>query len=156
MGHLGFYEANDEPMTDIFRKRAAPWDFQAIVPKILQTTQLPLPVEQAAARNRNKNAFSALYSQPRHDASYWGAKTVDFDFSVENLLDAAQHNRILWQGLVGENIAYPTIRDGRDLRHNRGKLLKEFRRTRIALLSVPSLVAKINDSASFPQQTAKH
>ena len=153
IGHLGILDADDEPMTDIFRKRAVHWDFHAIVPKILQTTQLPLPVEEAAAHT--KDAFSALYSQPRHDASYWGAKTRGFDFSVEDRLDAGQYNRIIWQGLMGQSTAYPNIRDGKDLRHNRSKLLKAFRRKRIELFSSFS-VAKAYYSVSVPQPTAKN
>jgi hypothetical protein len=37
---------------------------------------------------------------------------------------------ILWQGLVGENVAYPAARDGRDLSKKRGALLKEWRQSR--------------------------
>jgi DNA-binding beta-propeller fold protein YncE len=155
MDHLGTYDANDQPMSDIFRENPAPWNFTAIVPDILKTTQLPLPVEVSKKRSAPKDAFSAAYSKPRHDAAYWAAKTAGFDFSVEDRLDAAQYNRILWQGLVGENIPYPSVRDGRDLRHNRGSLLKGFRKVRVELLSVPPSVARPDASALTLQQPTK-
>ena len=155
MDHLGTYDANDQPMTDIFRKKAAPWDFQAIVPEILKTTQLPLPVEVSKKANASKNAFAAAYTKPRHVAAYWAAKTAGFDFSVEDRLDAAQYNRILWQGVVGENIPYPAARNGRDLRHNRASLLKGARKVRVELLSAPASVAKPDASALALQQPTK-
>jgi YVTN family beta-propeller protein len=101
--HLGTYDALDRPMTDIFSKKTKKWDFNSIVPDILRATQLPLPV--ATAKNTlKKNALSAFFAKPTHDAAYWAAKTEGFDFSREDRVDAAKYNLIQWQGLVGENI----------------------------------------------------
>ena len=61
----------------------------------------------------------------RHDAAYWAAKTKGMDFSVEDHIDSAKFNRIIWHGLVGKDVPYPTMRNGRDLRKNRAVLLKE-------------------------------
>jgi YVTN family beta-propeller protein len=138
MEHLGTYDALERPMTDAFSMSTTKWDFNAIVPDILRTsTQLPLPV--ATAKNTlKKNALSAFLAKPRHDASYWAAKTEGFDFSREDRVDAAKYNLIQWQGLVSENIPYPTIRDGRDLRRNRAALLNQWRKSRIQTLKESS------------------
>jgi DNA-binding beta-propeller fold protein YncE len=127
--HLGTYDASDRPMTDIFSRKTKKWDFDSIVPAILRTTQLPLPI--ATAKNTPKrNALSAFYAKPTHSADYWAAKTEGFDFSREDRVDAAKYNLIQWQGLIGENVAYPTVRDGRDLSKNRDTLLKHWRESR--------------------------
>jgi hypothetical protein len=46
-------------------------------------------------------------------------------------VDAPTYNLILWKGLVGENIAYPAGRDGRDLSKKRVALLKHWRESRM-------------------------
>jgi YVTN family beta-propeller protein len=131
--HLGTYDALDRPMTDAFSKTAKKWDFNSIVPGILRTTQLPLPM--ATAKNTlKKNALSAFYAKPMHDAAYWAAKTEGFDFSREDRVDAAKYNLIQWQGLVGENVPYPTVRDRRDLSKNREALLRQWRASRLLTL----------------------
>src|SRR5260221_467903 len=95
--HLGTYDALERPMTDAFSKSAKKWDFTAIVPDILRTTQLPLPVK--TARNSLKqNALSAFYAKPRHDAAYWTAKTVGFNFDRAEQADAPAYNLVQWHG----------------------------------------------------------
>jgi len=62
---------------------------------------------------------------PLHDATWWAAQTKGMNFSVEDHLDSAKFNRVLWQGTMG-NKPYPTVRSGLDLRSNRPQLLKDF------------------------------
>ncbi len=141
--HLGTYDALDRPMTDAFSKQARKWDFNSIVPDILRGTQLPLPV--ATAKNTlKKNALSAFYAKPSHDASYWAARTEGFDFSREDRVDAAKYNLIQWQGLLGESIPYPTVRDGRDLSKNRQALLRRWRQSRIVAFKESSSTSEKN------------
>ncbi|OLE98119.1 MAG: hypothetical protein AUG75_00195 [Cyanobacteria bacterium 13_1_20CM_4_61_6] len=124
-------------MTDAFSKQVKKWDFNSIVPDILRGTQLPLPV--ATAKNSlKKNALSAFYAKPTHSAAYWAAKTEGFDFSREDRVDAAKYNLIQWQGLLGENVPYPSVRDGRDLSKNRAALLRQWRQSRIVALKESS------------------
>jgi hypothetical protein len=52
------------------------------------------------------------------------------DFSCEDRVEAAKYNLIQWRGLIGENVAYPAVRDGRDLSKNREALLKHWRESR--------------------------
>jgi hypothetical protein len=47
--------------------------------------------------------------RPRHDAAYWDAATVGFDFSQADQVPPAQFNRVLWAGLMGAR-PYPTLR----------------------------------------------
>ncbi len=128
--HLGTYDALDKPMTDAFSKSAKKWDFNAIVPEILRTTQLPLPVK-TAKNSLKPDVLSAFYAKPRHDASYWEAKTVGFDFNRADQVDAPTYNLILWRGLAGD-APYPAARNGRDLSKKRGALLKQWRDAQLA------------------------
>jgi YVTN family beta-propeller protein len=130
--HLGTYDATDRPMTDAFSKKTKKWDFNSIVPNILCTsTQLPLSCPMVK-NSLKQNALLARYSKPLHDASYWAAKTAGFDFSVEDKVDAAAYNRIVWQGVLGDFVPYPTARSGQDLRQNRKRLLAEYRKQLLA------------------------
>jgi YVTN family beta-propeller protein len=130
--HLGTYDALQRPMTDAFSTHAAKWEFNSIVPDILRTSQLPLPLK-TVKNSLKPDALSAFYAKPRHDASYWEAKTVGFDFSQEDRVDAPTYNLILWKGLVGENVPYPTARDAQDLSKNRSALLKQWREARLSI-----------------------
>jgi DNA-binding beta-propeller fold protein YncE len=116
MKPMGINDAVAEPMADVFTTEYKPWTYTAIVPDVLRSTQLPI----AAAAN----AKSAV-ARPRHDAAYWAAKTKGMDFSVEDHVDPEKFNRIVWYGLVGDDVPYPKARSGQDLRENREELLKE-------------------------------
>ncbi|HEV2615865.1 MAG TPA: bifunctional YncE family protein/alkaline phosphatase family protein, partial [Candidatus Acidoferrales bacterium] len=121
MGPMGINDDVIEPMADMFTTQAHPWSYTAIVPEILRSTQLPVGNAAAGAAS----AQSGAYAKPRHDSAYWAAKTKGMDFSVEDRIDSAKFNRIVWEGVVGKEVPYPTTRDGRDLRENREKLLKK-------------------------------
>ncbi|HXB57764.1 MAG TPA: beta-propeller fold lactonase family protein [Vicinamibacteria bacterium] len=134
MDHLGTFDATDEPMLEVFDKKNARWDFQAIVPEILRTTQLPVPLEQTGRKApKDKDPLWALYTAPRHDASYWAEKTRAFNFDVEDRLDSSRYNLILWQGVVGDKVPYPSARNGQDLSREREKLLAQFRTERLRI-----------------------
>jgi DNA-binding beta-propeller fold protein YncE len=109
----GLNDGLAEPMAEVFDvKGSGDWSFQARVPAVLRTTQLPLP---GAAR-------AALSCKPRRTAGWWAAAMRDQDFEAEDRLDTADYNRALWRGLRG-NEPYPVARGGADLRKNRDKLL---------------------------------
>ncbi|HEV2423173.1 MAG TPA: beta-propeller fold lactonase family protein [Candidatus Acidoferrales bacterium] len=117
---MGINDAVAEPMADVFTTEYKPWTYTAIVPEILRSTQLP--VGDAAAGGA---AQGGAYAKPRHGTAYWAEKTKGMDFSVEDRIDPAKFNRIVWEGLMGKDAPYPTMRDGRNLRGNRDELLKE-------------------------------
>jgi DNA-binding beta-propeller fold protein YncE len=113
---LGLNDAVQPPMTEVFSRRQKKWTYHAAVPAVLRTTKLPLPADKKSA--------TLAPMAPRHDAAYWAEQTEGFDFSVEDKLDSAKFNLILWNGMKGLMQAYPTERDGRDLRKNRPALLR--------------------------------
>jgi len=123
---LGLDDSSIGPMAKVFERQLRPWDYQAAVPTVLRTTQLPLPASTAAARSHEG------YEQPRRDAAYWEAQTQGMDFSAEDRLDTARFNRILWAGLRGEAVPYPQSGQGKAKPHN-------LRRHRRRLLDRASL-----------------
>ena len=120
MKPMGINDDVAEPMADVFTKEYKPWTYTAAVPQILCSTQLPV----CKSGNAAAGAKSA-YAKPRHDAVYWAAKTKGMDFTAEDKIDSAKFNRIIWQGLMGNDAPYPAERSGRDLRKHRRELLKE-------------------------------
>ncbi|MGH8525101.1 MAG: hypothetical protein ACREXY_13085 [Gammaproteobacteria bacterium] len=119
---LGINDGLTAPMADLFNKRQRSWDYQAVVPQILYTTQLELPPQDQAEVAATR---MPCHGAPTRDGIYWAAAMRGQDFSVEDRLDVAAFNRALWTGLQGAKVPYPTWRDGRDLRENRAALLKK-------------------------------
>ena len=121
---LGLNDSSVEPTTTIFDRTLEAWDYRAIVPAVLRTTQLPLPLPTAA--ESAGPADVRAYARPRHDAAYWATKTEGMDFSTEDRLDTAQFNRILWTGLMDESTPFPERPAPRNLRRHRARLLRRF------------------------------
>jgi YVTN family beta-propeller protein len=127
MKPMGINDAVAEPMADVFTTEEKPWTYTASVSDVLRSTQLPIGNASASASGDAAAAQSASssYARPKHDAAYWAAKTKGMDFSVEDHVDPEKFNRIVWYGIEGDDVPYPTARDGRNLRKNRDELLKE-------------------------------
>jgi len=120
---LGLNDSSVEPMTAVFDRTLQPWDYRAIVPAVLRTTQLPLA---AVSADEAAPANDRAYSRPRHDAAYWASKTADMDFSAEDRLDTSRFNRILWAGLMGDDLPFPETPKARNLRRHRRSLLRRL------------------------------
>jgi hypothetical protein len=118
---LNLNDGFEGPMTDVFENGHNIWTYNAIVPDVLRTTSLPLPV--ATANAHQPSGIQLAHAKSRYDAAYLEALTRGMDFSVEDHIDAARFNRIVWAAMKGDNVPYPTKRDGRDLRHDRARLL---------------------------------
>jgi hypothetical protein len=118
---LGLNDSSAEPITAVFDRSLNVWDYQAIVPAVLRSTQLPLPAAGPKAAGSGDNPG---YERPRHDAAYWAAKTEGMDFSAEDRLDTPRFNRILWAGLMGEGVPFPERPTARNLRRHRERLLR--------------------------------
>ena len=118
---MGLQVALAEPMADVFDRRQQHWDYQPIVPEVLRTTELPLP-NKTAANSLPLTDMVRRFSAPRHDAGYWAAAMQGQDFSRMDNLDTNRFNRALWEGLKGPEIAYPTMRHGRNMSQNRRQL----------------------------------
>lgn len=119
---MGLNDGLRSPMTDVFTYQLSPWNYSPIVPDVLRTTQLPLP-PKTSANSLVITKRIAAFARPPHDAEYWGEKMQGLDFTSSDHVDAARFNRILWAGLKGEDVPYPAVRSGVDLRKNRGRLL---------------------------------
>jgi YVTN family beta-propeller protein len=144
---LGLNDAVQPPMTQIFTDTYAPWTYKARTPNVLRATKLPLPAAASASPATQSNGTlpsgvppggtmpsetmpsETMPSETMHDAAYWESHTQGLDFSVEDRIDSDRFNLVLWQGLMGENVSYPTSRSGTDLRQNRGQLLEEYKQT---------------------------
>jgi DNA-binding beta-propeller fold protein YncE len=130
IGPMGINDAVLAPMAEAFTTEEKPWTYDAPVPAILRSTQLPLP--GATAAEKSAALHNAPYTHPLHSAAYWAAKTRGFDFAVEDHLNTPLFNRILWHGLMGQSVPYPTARSGRDLSQHRRELLEQDARWRAA------------------------
>lgn len=120
---MGLQVALADPMIDVFDRSQRDWTYTAIVPEILRQTQLPLPPVGMANR-LPPSERGRRFSVPRRDADYWVKAMDGQDFKREDNLDTARFNRVLWKGLMGEDVPYPSERHGRDLSRNRTALLK--------------------------------
>ena len=130
IGPMGINDAVLSPMADVFTTEQTPWPYTAPVPAILRTTKLPPPA--ATAAEKTAALENAPYTRPLHPAAYWAAKTRGFDFAVEDHLNTPLFNRVLWHGLMGQNVPYPSARTGRDLSNHRHQLLEQTARWRAA------------------------
>ena len=126
---LGLNDSSAEPMTAVFDRATDAWDYRAVVPAVLRTTQLPLPAPLAAT-SRPAGDYANL--QPRHDSAYWAAKTEGMDFSAEDHIDTRRFNRILWEGLMGDGVAFPENPKPRNLRRHRARLLRRVAQRKVA------------------------
>jgi len=118
---LNLNDAHARPMIDAFDLKQAQWDYTATPSAYLAKTQLPISAD------RFDKAALADPPTPLHDAAWWAERSKGMDFSVEDHLDTAKFNRILWEGTMGA-APYPDVRSGEDLRVNRERLLEEYRR----------------------------
>jgi hypothetical protein len=113
LGPMGMTDAQAEPMAEVFDTNQAAWTFDAVIPGVLRSTSLPLTPAQTA---------EAPCARPQRSSAYWAAAMAGQDFSREDHLDTAAFNLALWRGLKGET-PYPALREGRDLRDDRQRLL---------------------------------
>lgn len=119
MQPMGLNDALQPAMTEVFSQQQATWTYTARVPTVLRSTKLPLPpATDSGARNRAQTAM------PGHDSTYWSQQTRGYDFSVEDNIDSAAFNQVLWRGIRG-NEPYPSERDGKDLSRNRRALIRK-------------------------------
>jgi YVTN family beta-propeller protein len=123
INYVGMNDANAEPMVDAFTRVPNLTPYKAVVPGNLCTTPVdPNLVPACKDPGVVKTAAMPLL----RDRQWWTKATVGFDFAVEDKLDSEAFNRILWAGIKGENVPYPTERSGADLRQNRAQLLKKW------------------------------
>lgn len=99
---MGLTDGNALPMTAVFEKKRLPFRYDAIVPEVLRTTQLPLP-PRTASNSLPRTAENKGYDKPRRTAAYWAKVMAGQDFSSEDHLDTRRFNQALWEGLKGQD-----------------------------------------------------
>ena len=114
---VGLNDGLQEPMTQVFSTDATKWTYQARVPEVLRSTQLPLSSPSSGDR--------ATAYEVKHNAEYWEEQTRGLNFNAEDRLDSERFNLVLWKGMMGDK-PYPAERSGRDLRKNRKELLRKL------------------------------
>jgi DNA-binding beta-propeller fold protein YncE len=105
---IGLNDALAFPMSDVFDSNAATWSYEAIVPDVLRSTELPLPAGDHVST-----------SVPAHSARYWTRLMSGQDFSGPDRINPATFNRALWRG-VKRGMAFPGSSVRRDRRLNEG------------------------------------
>ncbi len=102
-GHISLLTATATPMVDLFDiSGSGDWSYHATASTILKTTTLQ------ASRQTGIRYAAGPDIRPLHDAAWWAAKTVGFDFSAEDRVPTALFNRVLWEG-TRPGVAYPHI-----------------------------------------------
>ncbi len=123
IGYISTTDANAEPMSDVFTQTPDLTPYQAIVPGSL--CALPQgPTLIPACNDSNVQKTAAM--PELHNGKWWAAATNGFDFGVEDKVDVAKFDQILWAGIKGDRAPYPTVRSRADLRQNRAQLLKNW------------------------------
>jgi DNA-binding beta-propeller fold protein YncE len=117
---LGLNDGLAEPMSEVFEERARLWSYDAAVPAILATTELPVPRRRSQAP-----ATGGCGNLPPRDAAYWRDRLGDQDYRGEDRLDTERFNAELWRGRKAHT-ALP-LAGARDLRHGRQALLAAYR-----------------------------
>ncbi len=120
IGQLNLNDAVAIPMAEVFDTSQKQWTYTAEPSQLLYATQLPLPARTPVQARLNLH--------PTHAAAYWASVTKGLDFSVEDNLNGADYNRILWKGLM-DGKPYPEAPSGLNLRFHRAELLLHSQRT---------------------------
>jgi DNA-binding beta-propeller fold protein YncE len=126
MSPMGLNDAAAAPMADSFTPEYSPWTYTTRVPRVLRTTQLPLPAE-ARAGDLALSPYEVRYAHSLHDSKWWASHMSGQNFAIEDDLDTDRFNHALWLGLVGPGIKFPSRTTGVDLSQNREQLLAKFR-----------------------------
>ena len=122
--YIGTPDANARPMSENFTRRADLTPYEVIAPGNLCQASVD-PDLVPACQDASKPKTAAVAS--RHDGRWWASATGEFDFDGLDRLDADAFNQVLWSGIKGEAVAYPSQRSGADLRRHRDLLLKNSR-----------------------------
>ena len=117
------FSAVTPPMTGVFDLGQRAWTYDAVVPGLLRTSELPLPPAGAADAPAGTGALA--FARDRHPSAYWQTRLGDMDYDEEDKLDTPRFNRELWKGMMGDR-PYPLIRSGKDLRIDREALLAAY------------------------------
>lgn len=123
INYVGMNDANAEPMVDAFTRIPNFKPYKAVIPGNLCTTPVDPNLVPAC---KDAQAVKTVAMPLLRDRQWWTKATVGFNFEVEDILDSEAFNRVLWAGIKGDNVPYPTVRSRVDLRQNRAQLLEKW------------------------------
>ncbi|WP_373527859.1 beta-propeller fold lactonase family protein [Nostoc sp.] len=135
IGYLGINDANAKPMSDAFTREPNFTPYKAVVPGNLCAAPVD-PKLVPACQDKNVEKTAAIASL--RNEQWWAQATKDFNFEVEDKVDPEKFNRVLWAGVKGDNVPYPTERNHANLRQNRAQLVEKWS------LSTDNLSAQAN------------
>ena len=127
IGHLNQSDANAAPMADVFAFDPDFTPYSAIIPGDLCAP--PVNPNLVPACKTSSAKISPRVPE-LHDAAWWAANLKDFNFHDADRNNADAFNRVLWKGIMGDDVPYPTVRSGLDLRQNRAELLRRWKESK--------------------------
>ena len=105
VNYLGLNDANVESMDEVFQAIPDLTPYTVIVPgNLLKPPVDPtLVLKRDDSKMQQTNAVALL-----HDGKWWADETKGMNFTKADMINAAAYNRLLWRGIKGDNIPYPS------------------------------------------------
>lgn len=123
MDHLGLNDANAASMDDVFALQPDLQPYNLLIPGNLCVPPVdPTLVPDCYNPQMRSRTTRAIPSH--HSGQWWSTHTKHLSFRRPDANDAGDYNRLLWQGVVGDDVAYPEQRSGLDLSQDRAAFLK--------------------------------
>jgi len=102
--HLGLQDANAAPIAEAFTTHAVVTRYAAIIPGVLCRQ----PVSTDLVPDCRNPAIPKTAAAPSlHGGAWWAARTVGMNFRRPDAVDAAEFNRLLWDGTMRGGAAPP-------------------------------------------------
>ncbi len=102
--HLGLYDANAQPMSDVFTTQQNLGPYDPVIPGILCRPPVHRGLVPACT---DRSAAKTAVVTPLRNGAWWAHVTSGFDFHQPDAIDSEAFNRILWIGTKGQDIPYP-------------------------------------------------
>jgi YVTN family beta-propeller protein len=123
MDHLGFNDANAASMDDVFATQPDLQPYNVLIPGALCKPPVSPTLVPACFDPSMRSRITRAVT-PLHSGKWWGSHTKNLSFRRPDENDADDYNRLLWTGMVGDQIPYPEERSGQDLSQHRAALLQ--------------------------------
>jgi DNA-binding beta-propeller fold protein YncE len=105
MEHLGMNDANAEPMSDVFNTQP---DLTPYIP-VLPGSLCLAPVSPDLIPECKDSSVLRTQTVPSlHNGAWWAKAAKQFNFKRPDALNAAAFNHLLWPGIKGEGVPYPS------------------------------------------------
>ncbi|HTJ26311.1 MAG TPA: alkaline phosphatase family protein [Candidatus Limnocylindria bacterium] len=102
---VSFHDANAMPMVDLFTTTPDLTAYDPTVPGVLCAA----PVSPDLVGDACKTGKVTADVHELHDGAWWAAQTVGYDFSRPDHIDSAAFNRLLWEGIKGDDAPMPDM-----------------------------------------------